>query len=87
MKNITYAVHRGTGLIYSRVGSEIAFPVLDYAQVGANGDYIAPFDFHLEKCPVFHLAGHEWRALRWTKIQSKQAKNHHRAFWGLPALP
>ena len=86
-KIITFAVDRGTGLVYSHLGSEIAFPVLDYDKIGEDGIFNNPLEFHLEKCNVLEFSPSAWRALRWTKkIMSVHAKNSHRSFWGLPAL-
>lgn len=84
MKNITYAINRD-GLVYSRVGSEVAVPVLDYEAIGRGGDFTSPLKCALQKFPVFDLV-HEWDELEWTKKLPAWLKNKHRAFWGMKPL-
>lgn len=82
---IHYAIHKDEGTIISRVGSEVAWPVLDYAAIGTDGDFTQPFRYDLETMPVLSI-GHEWGRLRWTKKIPIAIKNLHRAYWGFPAL-
>jgi hypothetical protein len=79
---ITYAVSKDDGMVYSRVGSEIAYPVLQYNKIGENGDFTKPLEYKLEKSSVFDLA-YYWQSLRWTKKIPTELKNRHREFWGM----
>ena len=69
---IQYAIHRDDGVVISRVGSELAWPVLDYAAIGQGGDgfekgnFTGPIRYDLEKLPVLQV-GVDWKRLRWTK--------------------
>jgi hypothetical protein len=85
-KTITYAIDEVTGDVYSRVGSEVAVPVLDYATFGLNGDFSGPFSRYLEKMSVFALAGEQWSRLKWTRKVPAEIKNVHREFWGMDPL-
>lgn len=94
---ITYAVEMDTGLVYSRVGSECAGPVLDFAAIGQGGDGYAPGDFSgptrytLEKMPLRDV----YPYVRWTKGRGARGvpeipvelRNRHRVFWGFKPLP
>lgn len=102
-RNITYAVYDGDDGTYtvSRVGSELAWPVLDFAGIGmgglerstgavyAAGDFRGPTNYDLGKVSVYGCPS--WTSLRWTKKIHLNDKNRHRAFWGLkplkPTLP
>jgi hypothetical protein len=84
MRTIQYAISQD-GHVYSRVGSEVAIPVLDYERIGEGGDFSKPFQYHLEKFSVYTLAG-QWADLRWTRKIPVALKNLHRQFWGLPPL-
>lgn len=81
---ITYCYDED-GLVYSRVGSEIAIPVLDFDSIGKDGDFTAPLTYTLEKDNVLSLAS-VWRSLTWTKKIPVEIKNRHRAFWGMQPL-
>ncbi len=84
-KIITYAINKDDGMVYSRVGSEIAYPVLQFDKIGQGGDFTGPIEYQLEKSSVFSLAG-EWSQLRFTKKIPADIKNRHRAFWGMKPL-
>lgn len=84
MRTIQYAIALD-GHVYSRVGSEVAVPVLDYEKIGEGGDFSKPLKYHLEKLPVFALVG-EWADLWWTRKIPVQVKNAHREFWGMRPL-
>jgi hypothetical protein len=91
-KTITYGIDDESGLVYSRVGGEVAVPVLDFAAIGQGGDGFEPGDFrgptryNLEKCSVYALGSGEYAAIRWTKQVPLPVKNAHREFWGFPPL-
>lgn len=82
-RTIRYAIHRDEGTVISQVGDAVAWPVLDYEQIGQDGDFTQPFTYTLERCPVLSV-GAEWRRLRWTRKIPVELKNVHRAFWGMP---
>lgn len=82
MKRITYAVS-DTGLVYSRIGSEIAVPVLEYDKMLPSNNFTA--SYHLEKAPVFILSS-VWHCLTWTRKIPIDIKNTHREFWGMKLL-
>lgn len=84
MRNITYAIDTETGLVISRVGSEFAWPILDYDDAAPENDYA--MGYHLESISVSRIAGRYWLGLKWTKKISKEIKNTHRAFWGFSKL-
>ena len=83
MRTITYAIN-GTGLVVSRVGSELAWPILEYDKMLPENNY--EMDYHLEKITVFSVAGHIWDMLKWTKKIPQELKNKHREFWGFSKL-
>ena len=82
MNNIRYAVNIETGLVYSRVGKEVAIPILEYEKLGEGGDFTKPTQYHLEKIPNRDLMYEYWQ-LKWTKKIPVHLKNLHRAFWGM----
>lgn len=87
---ITYCIDQD-GIVYSRVASEVAIPVLDYEAIGnggngfEKGDFRGPMLYNLEKFPV-HSLSHGWAGLKWTKKIPVKLKNKHRKFWGMPPL-
>jgi hypothetical protein len=84
---ITYAINQDDGIVVSRVGSEIAWPVLQYEKLGEGGDFTKPAEYALEKMPVTSVDGRTWQGLKWTKKIPVELKNRHREFWGFPKLP
>lgn len=86
MRQITYAWDTVACVWISRLGNELAWPVLQFDQLGKNGDFTAPAVYALNKISVFHV--HQpWDSLRWTKHVPLTVKNEHRKFWGFPLLP
>lgn len=83
MRQITYAIQADSGHIYSRVGSEVAVPVLEFDKMRPENNFAATY--HLEKFPIHSLI-HEWYLLTWTKKIPLELKNRHREFWGMPKL-
>ncbi len=92
MKTITYAIHKISGHLISRVGEEVAWPVLDFDAIGRGGhgfekgNFNGPMIYNLEKFLIFGVPRTDWNALRWTKKLSKEDKNKHRKFWGFKPL-
>lgn len=88
---ILYAVDRTNGQVISRVGGEVAWPVLDFDSIGQGGDgfekgdYNGPMNYNLEKISVYAVR-REWQNLRWTKKIPVEIKNQHRKFWGMKLL-
>ena len=71
------------GHVYSRVGSEVAIPVLDFAGMRSNNNYA--INYNLEKFDVIHVAFEINRATGTRKLPLK-IKNIHRKFWGMKPL-
>lgn len=84
-RSITFAVD-SSGLVYSRVDSEIAVPVLQYEAIGRDGDFTAPLTYELEAFSVLEIPAGDWNDLRWTRRIPAAAKAEHRGFWGFPPL-
>ena len=84
MKTIQYAINCETGFVWSRVGSEIAFPVLQYDKMLPENNFTAPIE--LEKEQFFVFTGQVWKGLKWTRKIPKVIKNKHRKFWGMKEL-
>lgn len=82
MKNITYAIH-DAGYVVSRVGSEVAWPILDFAAMTLENKF--RISYYLERIQVYEVSS-EWDSLHWTKKIPVEIKNQHRDFWGLPRL-
>lgn len=75
MKQVIYGIEPD-GTVISRVGSEVAFPVLDFRAIGQGGDGYEPGDFRgplrysLEKSPALsYFRGNPvtYPEVRWTK--------------------
>jgi hypothetical protein len=80
MKTITYMIG-GLSFVYSRVGSEVAIPMLEYDKMGPENGY-AKF-YRLEKGSIFDLG--DCDMIRTRKIPL-WLKNKHREFWGMKPL-
>ena len=99
MRSITYAIYTGDDGVFvvSRVGNDIAWPVLDFKGIGLGGlerttgrmfrkgNFHGPTNYDLERFPV-HSISAEWKQLRWTKKVPLKTKNAHRRFWGMRLL-
>ncbi len=82
---IQYGVDQDTGLIVSRVGDEVAWPILDYDGMTAADGFATRYN--LERLPLFDMVGRTWDAIRWTRKVPVAIKNRHREFWGMRPLP
>lgn len=82
MRTIQYAVDTETGLTVSRVDSELAFFVLDYAGMLPENKFSTRY--RLDKMNVIYW--HNWSILKWTRKIPKDIKNLHREYWGFPRL-
>lgn len=83
MNQITYAIDTTTGLVWSRMDSELAVPILEYDKMSPANNFET--SYYLEKMSVFEAAGYWW-ALKWTRKIPIAIKNTHRSFWGLRLL-
>jgi hypothetical protein len=80
---ITYAINQNDGLVVSRVGDEMAWPILQYEEMRPENNFQT--SYKLEKIPVLSV-GCEYRALRFTRKIPVKLKNKHREFWGFSLL-
>lgn len=84
MKNIIqYAVDTGTGMVISRVGSEIAVPVLQFDKMMPENNFTPQYE--LEKMDVIAIAPC-WNHYKWTRKIPSELKNVHRQFWRMKTL-
>lgn len=83
MRTIQYAIDTQTGLVVSRVGSELAWPILEYDEMRIENNYV--INYHLKKMHVFEATRY-WSLLKWTRKIPKEIKNKHREFWGFSIL-
>ena len=83
MKAILYGINENTGHVYSRVGSEVAIPVLRYEKMQPENNFGTIYE--LEKFDIIHLAS-EWSFIYWTRKLPVELKNMHRSFWGFKPL-
>jgi len=83
MRNITYAIDLDTGLVVSRVGSELAWPILDYEGMNPRNNFKP--NYYLDKLQL-PVPANCWFALKWTRKISIEIKNIHRRFWGFKEL-
>lgn len=79
---ITYAIDKGTGFVVSRVGSEVAYPVLDYEGMTPANNFTPRY--YLETMSVYALQ--PWDNYRWTRKIPAELKNRHRIFWKMRPL-
>lgn len=83
MRTIQYGIDTETGLIWSRVGSEVAIPILNYDGMRAENNYC--MSYFLEKMSVLQALP-TINYIKWTRKISTEIKNIHRAFWGMKLL-
>ena len=82
-RTITYMIDRDLDLVWSRVGSEVAIPVVQYDKMTPDNSYAVPLE--LEKFDVLSIAGHLNNVIHTRKIPIG-IKNLHRKFWGMKPL-
>jgi len=85
MRTINYGIDTATGLVWSRVGSEVAIPILQYDQMTPENNFQTVYE--LEKMDVVQTAGRAYNSVKWTRKIPTELKNRHREFWGLKPLP
>jgi len=79
---ITYMIDKETGLVFSRVGGEVAVPVLDYKGMTPENNFKT--NYYLEKISLFDV--YPYCSLKHTKKVPIELKNRHRKFWGMKTL-
>ena len=84
MKTIKYGIDRDTGLVWSRVGSEVAIPVLQFNKMTPGNNFQTIYE--LEKMDVIEVAGASYNSVEWTRKIPVELKNKHRKFWGMKKL-
>ncbi len=62
-------------------------PVLNFEEIGKDGNYNAPFTYTLTKFNIHRIGKTEWDGLRWTRHIPVDVKNAHRKAWGMEPLP
>ena len=82
-RTIQYMIDRDTDLVWSRVGSEVAIPVVQFDKMTPDNKYAVPME--LEKFNAFDVAGQLNIVMRTRKI-NVGIKNLHRKFWGMKPL-
>lgn len=81
MRIIQYAIDLDTGLVVSRVGSELAWPILDYVGMNPQNNFVTNYELG-----TIILLAAAWLRLRWTRKIPVEIKNIHRRFWGFKEL-
>ena len=81
-RTITYAVDKVSGMIFSRVGQEVAIPILDFEGMTPENHFQTTYN--LEKFSIY--IAYQGTDLVWTKKISNAAKNVHREFWNMKPL-
>lgn len=71
------------GYVFSRVGSEVAIPVLDFERMKPENGYAT--NYNLEKFDVIKVA-REINQCKGTRKIPVEIKNEHRKFWGMKPL-
>jgi len=82
-RTIRYGIDCETGLVWSRVGSQVALPVLQYDQMLPENNFQT--QYALEKMDVIEVVG-SYGLVQWARIIPTQIKNIHREFWGLKPM-
>lgn len=80
-RRIMYAVDLDTAQIVSRIGSQYAWPILDFEGMKPENNFQA--NYYLEKISIHDAHG---TRLHHTRKIPIEAKNFHRAFWGMKPL-
>jgi len=82
-RRIKYGIDTETGLVWSKIGSEVAVPILNYpAMTPANNFQTSYF---LEKMDVLKTLP-SIKYVNWTRKIPLSIKNIHREFWGMKKL-
>ena len=81
---INFAVDLQTGLVYSRVGTEVAVP---YPKHGKGLRMAGTFEmnYELQRFPLYSIQ-HKWGQLHFSQNIPLRIQNYHRQFWRLPEI-
>ena len=82
-RTIQYMVDPVMSMVYSRVGDELAIPVLDFEGMKPSNNY--QIFYNLEKFKALEVAGTIGHVIRTRKIPL-EIKNYHRKFWGMKPI-
>jgi len=82
-RRISYMVDKETGYVYSRVASEVAIPVIDFAGMSSKDNFA--IKANLEKFNVLDVCRSLLSTVGTRKIPI-EIKNEHRKFWGMSLL-
>ena len=82
-RRIQYGIDHETGLVWSRIGSEVAVPILDYESMTQNNNFQA--SYFLEKMDVLKALP-TIKYMVWARKIPLSIKNEHREFWGMKKL-
>lgn len=82
-RRILYMIDPDTGMVGSRVNSEVAVPVLDFKGMTSENGYETKYN--LEKFDVIQVASSLSSCIGTRKIPT-DIKNYHRKFWGMKPL-
>jgi len=82
-RTIQYMIDPDLDLVWSRVGSEVAIPVVQFDKMTPENRYSVPLE--LEKFNALDVAGQLNNVIRTRKI-NVGIKNIHRKFWGMKPL-
>ncbi len=91
MRRLMYGEDEDSGCVVSRLGSEYAWPVLDFEGIGQGGegyepgDFRGPMRYQLERISIFGVGSCRPTPLAPAKVP-RELRNRHRTFWGLEAL-
>jgi hypothetical protein len=83
MNAIRYGIDRETGLVWSRVGSQVALPVLQFDRMVPENNFQTIYE--LEKMDVIEVIG-SLRSVKWTRKVPTAIKNLHREYWHMKPL-
>ena len=83
MNTIQYGIDINSGLIWSRVGTQVAIPVFQSKNMTAKNSFNPDFEWGIFE--LYELAG-SISTIRWTQNIPNKIKNVHREFWGMPPV-
>jgi hypothetical protein len=82
-RTIQYGIDKETSLVWSRVGSQVALPVLQYDKMVPETNFRTVYE--LEIFDVIELVG-SLGNVKWTRKIPTSIKDLHRVFWGMKPL-
>ena len=81
--NIRYGIDTSSGMIWSRVGSQVAIPILQPENMTSKNSFKPVFE--LDVFELDELAG-SLSLIKWTQKIPNKIKNYHRDYWGMPPV-